>query len=117
MSANVDLHVVPALGRIGMRRLRHHHIEAVYDQLLTPNSEPPALAPKTDYEIHLVIRGALDVAVRCGLVTRNVALVARSPRLRAIQRPRPSRGRPSNCRRFCGPRSDIACSRCCGWQR
>ena len=83
---NVELHVVPALGRIGLRRLRHHHIEALYDQLLTPNSERPALAPKTVYEIHLVIRGSLDVAVRRGLVTRNVALIARSPRLRAIQK-------------------------------
>jgi len=83
---NVDLHVVPALGRIGLRRLRHHHIESLYDRLLTPNAERPAMSPKTVYEIHLVIRGALDVAVRRGLVTRNVALIARSPRLKAIQK-------------------------------
>ena len=36
------------------------------------------------YEIHLVIRGALDDAVRRGLLTRNVALIARSPRIGAI---------------------------------
>ena len=70
--------------RIGLRRLRHHHIEALYDQLLTPNSERPALSAKTVYEIHLVIRGSLDEAVRRGLLTRNVALLARSPRLKAI---------------------------------
>ncbi|MFN2505793.1 MAG: tyrosine-type recombinase/integrase [Acidimicrobiales bacterium] len=83
---NVDLHVVPGLGRIGLRRLRHHHVEALYDQLLTPNAERPALSPKTVSEVHLVIGGALDVAVRRGLLTRNVALIARSPRLRAIQK-------------------------------
>lgn len=83
---NVDRHVIPALGRIGLRRLRHHHIESFYDRLLTPNAERPALAPKTVYEIHLVIRGALDEAVRRGLLTRNVALIARSPRLGAIQK-------------------------------
>jgi integrase len=82
---NVHRHVLPALGRIGLRRLRHHHIEALYDQLLTPSIERPALAPKAIYEVHLVIRGALDEAVRRGLVTRNVALIARSPRLKAIQ--------------------------------
>jgi integrase len=36
------------------------------------------------YEIHLVIRGCLADAVRRGLLTRNVALLARSPRLKAI---------------------------------
>jgi integrase len=81
---NVQRHILPALGRIGLRRLRHHHIEALHDQLLTPSLERPALAPKTVYEIHLVIRGCLAEAVRRGLLTRNVALLARSPRLKAI---------------------------------
>jgi integrase len=83
---NVQRHILPALGRIGLRRLRHSHIETLYDQLLTPSLEWPALAPKTVYEIHLVIRGCLADAVRRGLLTRNVALLARSPRLKAIPR-------------------------------
>jgi len=81
---NVNRHVIPALGRIGLRRLRHRHIEALCDRLLTHYAERPALSPKTVYEIHLVIRGALEEAVRRGLLTRNVALIARSPRLKAI---------------------------------
>ena len=44
------------------------------------------LAPKTVYEIHLIIRGALADALRRGLVTRNVALVARAPKQRSLQR-------------------------------
>ena len=76
---NVQRHIVPALGRIGLRRLRPHHIEALYDQLLTPSVQRPGLAPKTVYEIHLVIRGCLADAVRRGLLTRNIALLARSP--------------------------------------
>ena len=83
---NVQRHILPALGRVGLRRLRHHHIEALYDQLLSRSLERPALAPKTVYEIHLVIRGCLADAVRRGLLTRNVALLARSPRLKAIPR-------------------------------
>ena len=50
---NVQRHILPALGRMGLRRLRYHHIEALYDRLLTPNVERPAFAPKTAYEIHL----------------------------------------------------------------
>ena len=61
----------------------HIHLEAFYATLLRGDGRT-GLAPKTVYEIHLVIRGALTDAVRRGLVTRNVALVAHAPRLRAI---------------------------------
>ena len=81
---NVERHIVPALGRIALRRLRPHHLETLYSTLLRPGDDSTGLAPKTVYEIHLVIRGALSDAVRRGLVTRNVALVAHAPRLRAI---------------------------------
>jgi len=81
---NVERHIVPALGRIALRRLRPHHLEAFYSTLLRHGDDTPGLAPKTVYEIHLVIRGALTDAERRGLVTRNVALVAHAPRLLAI---------------------------------
>lgn len=80
---NVERHVLPALGRIGLRRLRPHHLEAFYDHLLHP-AEGRGLAAKTVYELHLVIRGALADAMRRGLVSRNVALVAHAPRLGSI---------------------------------
>ncbi len=83
---NVEGHIVPALGRIGLRRLRPHHLDAFYDGLLHPRDGRAALAPKTVYEIHLVIRGALGEAVGRGLISRNVALVADAPRLRSIPR-------------------------------
>jgi Phage integrase, N-terminal SAM-like domain len=44
---NVKRYILPTLGRVSLRRLRYHHIEALYDQLLTPSLERPALAPKT----------------------------------------------------------------------
>lgn len=82
---NVALHVLPALGRVSIRRLRYQQIEALYDVLLHPETGR-GLAPKTVYEIHLIIRGALADAHRRGLVTRNVALVARAPKQRSLQR-------------------------------
>lgn len=82
---NVRLHIVPVLGRINIRRLRYQQIESLYDSLLHP-TEGRALAPKTVYEIHLIIRGALTDACRRGLVSRNVALVARAPKQRSLQR-------------------------------
>ena len=82
---NVARHVLPALGRVSIRRLRYQQIEALYDELLHPETGR-GLAPKTVYEIHLIIRGALADAHRRGLVTRNVALVARAPKQRSLQR-------------------------------
>jgi integrase len=81
---NIERHVLPAVGHIGLRRLRPQHLEKLYDKLLHPADGAHPLAPKTAYEIHLVIRGALTDAVRRGLVRRNVALVAFAPRLRSI---------------------------------
>lgn len=97
---NVQRHVLPALGRTRMRRLTHTQIDALYDRLLAPSSERPALAPKTVYEIHLVIRGALTDALRLGLVTKNVALSARSPLIDATRRPEASSWTEDELRQF-----------------
>jgi len=83
---NVENHILPAVGRIGLRRLRDHHLEAFYERLLHPRDGRASLAPKTVYEIHLVVRGALDDAVGRGLLTRNVALITRAPRLGSIDK-------------------------------
>ena len=82
---NVKNHILPVLGKIGIRRLGYKQIEALYDNLLHPTTGT-GLAPKTVYEIHLIIRGALTDAHRRGLVSRNVALIARTPKQRALQK-------------------------------
>jgi integrase len=82
---NIQLHILPTLGKVSIRRLRYQQIETLYDSLLHPASRR-GLAPKTVYEIHLVINGALADALRRGLVTRNVAVVARAPKQRSLQR-------------------------------
>lgn len=81
---NVQLHVLPVLGTVSIRRLRYQQIEALYDTLLHP-TEGKGRSPKTVYEIHLIIKGALADALRRGLVTRNV-VVARAPKQRSLQR-------------------------------
>jgi len=80
----IDRHILPTLGKVPIRRLKPHHLEALYDQKLHPTGERKPLALKTVLEIHLIIRGALNDAVRRGIVSRNVAFVAHAPKLRAI---------------------------------
>jgi integrase len=80
----IERHVLPSLERIPVRRLRPDHLERLYDEKLNPQNGGRPLAPKTVLEIHLIIRGALNDAVRRGIVTRNVAVVAHAPKLRSI---------------------------------
>ena len=105
----IDRHIVPALGRIGLQRLRPHHLEALYDGLLYPGDGRAALAPKTVYEIHLIIRGALGDAVRRELVSqrrphgpRPTAAVHPQDRTdfpRTVLGRRPMTGESSDCAR------------------
>ena len=80
----IERHILPTLGKVSIRRLKPHHLEALHDQKLHPTDGQKPLAPKTVLEIHLIIRGALNDAVRRGIVTRNVAYVAHAPKLGAI---------------------------------
>lgn len=77
-------HILPTLGRKRLRRLRPEDLERLYESMLRPTDGTRPLSPKTVYEVHLIIRGALDHAVRRGLVNRNVALTASAPKLAAI---------------------------------
>ena len=77
-------HILPALGRRRLRRLRPEDLNRLYDSMLHPTDGTRPLAPKTVYEVHLIIRGALEYALRRGLVSRNVALAASAPKQRAI---------------------------------
>ena len=77
-------HILPTLGRKRLRRLRPEDLERLYGSMLHPTDGSRPLSPKTVYEVHLIVRGALEHAVRRGLVNRNVALTASAPKLAAI---------------------------------
>ncbi len=86
----IERHILPTLGRIPIRRLKVSDLERLYDSKLRPtDAGVKPLAPKTVLEIHLIIRGALAAAVKRGMLTRNVALVAHAPRLRSIPKHEP----------------------------
>ena len=79
----VDRYVLPRLGAVSLRSLRADHLDDLYNHLLSGGSKHGGpLAPKTVHEAHLVVRNALDLAVRRDLVDRNVALTVHSPRRR-----------------------------------
>ncbi len=110
---NVQLHVLPALGKVAIRRLRYQQIEALYDMLLHP-STGRGLASKTVYEIHLIIKSALGDALRRGLVSRTSPSSPAPPSNERCSGSRGPRSPRRSCARWCAPRPAIDCSRCCG---
>ena len=62
---NIELHVLPELGRVPIRHLRVEHLERLYAKLLDHGRANRAggLDTKTVLEIHMVLRRALTDAV------------------------------------------------------
>jgi integrase len=70
----VDRYIVPAIGDIPLRRLRFDHLETFYGELATTGGQHrQGLAPKTVLEVHMIVRAALDLALRRELIGRNIA--------------------------------------------
>jgi integrase len=72
----VRKHLIPNVGRHRIDRLQPEHLELLY-QKMTPAGARPATA----HQVHRAIRTALGEALRRGYVSRNVASIAKPPRV------------------------------------
>jgi len=72
----VEKHLVPALGRQRMNRLEPEHLERLYQAMIEAGARPG-----TAHQVHRTMRTALGEAFRRGYVSRNVAEVAKPPRV------------------------------------
>jgi integrase len=91
---NIELHVVPGLGKRQLDQLTPEDIDLFYAALLKsgrkkrPGEKGPtkSLAPKTVHNIHVMLNKALSDAARKGTVVRNVIALADAPSLEARKR-------------------------------
>jgi integrase len=74
-------HLIPALGRIALDKLTPQHIQSFISQQRAAN-----LSPTTINHNLIVLRIALNKAVKWGLVARNVVPLADAPRLEHKER-------------------------------
>ena len=63
---DVERHVLPALGRVQLDKLRPEHLTRLYRQ-----KTAAGLSPATVRHVHAVIRAALGLAVRWGRIPRK----------------------------------------------
>ena len=82
----IDHHLIPRIGRIPLRHLRPDHLERLYADLLDDGRADGTggLHNKTVVEIHMILRRALDDAVRRGWILTNQAKVAHAPKRRPL---------------------------------
>ena len=73
----VERYVVPAVGRVKLKRLSAMQIQGMYRAMLDRS-----LSPRTVQYTHAVLHRALGQAVRWGLIPRNVSEDVDRPRLR-----------------------------------
>ncbi len=88
---NIDLHVVPALGRRPLAKVTPEDLDLCYATLLTEGRKKAGgtsrgLAAKTVRNIHLMLSKAFADAARKGLVGRNVASLADAPSAQASRK-------------------------------
>ena len=80
---NIELHIVPELGRIPLQQLTADRLDRFYaDMLAGGHRAGGGLSPKTVRHLHTTLHKALQDALRKNLVVRNVADAADPPRLR-----------------------------------
>lgn len=81
----VELHLVPALGQLGITKLAPLHIQSYYTKALREGriKSDGGLSPQTVLHHHRVLHEALEQAVKWLILTRNPA--------DAVEPPRPSR--------------------------
>jgi integrase len=69
-------HLIPGLGAHRLEKLEPEHLERLYAAMIRSGS-----AGGTAHQVHRTIKTALNVAVRRGHLSRNVARLAKAPRL------------------------------------
>ncbi|MBZ4321463.1 tyrosine-type recombinase/integrase [Streptomyces huiliensis] len=72
----VNVHLIPGVGAHRLDRLEPEHLEGLYRRMQLNGS-----APATAHQAHRTIRVALNEAMRRNHVVRNVASLAKAPRL------------------------------------
>lgn len=84
---NIELHVLPSIGRVPLRHLRPDHLERLYAELCNNGRVDGArgLSNKTVVEIHAMLRRALEDARLRGLLVTNPAAIAHAPKRRPLE--------------------------------
>jgi integrase len=83
---NLERYVVPRIGATLLQRLTPAHLNGLYAELLAAGGrDGRPLGARTVQSVHMTVRKALGDAARWGLVARNVATLASSPRPRRAE--------------------------------
>lgn len=99
--ADAARNVIPEIGDFPLRSVRTAHLDELYNNLGTRGGRSGAgLAPKTIYEVHMIVKSAFDEATRTGLTRASPAIDADVPRPHRLTEPAQRSGPPTSFLRF-----------------
>lgn len=78
---NIKLHIVPAIGKVPLQKLRGEHIQALYNWEQENGNNGKGLAPASIRRIHTVLRSALEQAVDNKLIRFNPCASVKLPKM------------------------------------
>lgn len=73
--SDVRLHIIPRFGKIALTKLQPQHIQRMMAEMLEAG-----LSPRTVADTRATVRRALNIAMRWGMVQRNVATLVDPPK-------------------------------------
>jgi integrase len=77
---NIDLKILPALGKLRVSKVRPMHLDAFYAQLRrSGGAKGQPLAPASVRKVHVVLHAAFAQAIKWGLIAVNPADAATAP--------------------------------------
>lgn len=76
----VRLYLKPGLGHVALTKLNPQEVQALLN-----NGQAAGLSPRTIHHVHALLRGALNHAMRWGLVARNVATLVTLPHIPQVE--------------------------------
>ena len=98
---NLELHVLPRLGRQPLGNITGANLTALYGELLESGKRTGGgLSPKTVRYVHTIVHKALEDAVDSDLVAANAATRAKPPKPRSTSSSELRFWRPEELRRF-----------------
>lgn len=83
---NLDRYILPKLGEVLLDKLTSRHVQAMESSLLREGGKKgQGLSSTTVLQVHRIVSCALKDAVRLGLLSRNVAELVKSPRVKRYE--------------------------------
>lgn len=84
----IDYHILPNIGKLTLKDLKPETVQKMYSKIRNQtrqDGKSDTLSERSILHVHLILKNALDRAVRWGLISRNPCDLVEAPRPRKVE--------------------------------